>query len=53
VNFSFASNATGSGVALDPITDGGVTYESKTNGAVRLAVETRMINMATYIGIRY
>ena len=36
-----------------PITDGGLTYESKVNTAVRLAVETRMINMACYIGIRY
>jgi hypothetical protein len=37
----------------DPTTDGGVTYESKVNTAVRLAVETRMINLATYIGIRF
>jgi hypothetical protein len=36
-----------------PVTDGGVTYEGKVNAAVRLAVETRMINMATYLGIRY
>ncbi len=36
-----------------PISDGGTTYESKVNAAVRLAVETRMINMACYIGIRY
>jgi hypothetical protein len=37
----------------DPVTDGGVTYESKVNATVRLAVETRMINGACYIGIRY
>ncbi|MBE3064774.1 MAG: hypothetical protein IMZ69_07115 [Spirochaetes bacterium] len=36
-----------------PATDGGVTYEGKVNTAPRLAVETRMINMACYIGIRY
>jgi hypothetical protein len=31
----------------------GATYEGKVNAAVRLAVETRMINMACYIGIRF
>jgi len=36
-----------------PTTDGGITYEGKVNTAVRLAWETRMINMACYIGIRY
>ena len=41
------------GGVQDPTTDGGVTYEGKTNSAPRLAVETRMINMACYIGIRY
>jgi hypothetical protein len=46
---SFASGST----TGDPTTDGGVTYEGKVNTAVRLAVETRMINMAVYIGIRY
>lgn len=34
------------------ITDG-LTYEAKVNPAIQLASETRMINMATYIGIRY
>jgi phage terminase small subunit len=34
------------------ITDG-QTYEAKVNPAIQLASETRMINMACYIGIRY
>jgi hypothetical protein len=46
-------NNSQAGVAKDPVTDGGVTYEGKVNAAPRLSVETRMINMAVYIGIRY
>ena len=45
------SGTSAAAVAI-PSTDGS-TYEGKVNAAVRLAVETRMINMACYIGIRY
>ncbi len=38
---------------LKAVSDGGVTYEGKVNQAVRVSVETRMINMACYVGIRY
>jgi hypothetical protein len=34
------------------VTDG-QTYEAKVNPAIQMASETRMINMACYIGIRY
>ncbi len=46
-------NGTGGSVVGNALFDGGITYEGKVNTAPRLAVETRMINMATYLGIRY
>jgi hypothetical protein len=48
---SIISNA-GTGAIGAALSDG-LTYESKINPAIQLASETRMVNMACYIGIRY
>jgi hypothetical protein len=52
IKVAVQDSASGSATTSVYVSDG-VTYESVVNGTPRVASETRMINMACYIGIRY